>query len=107
MKIPDLWQEEIEVDALKIKCKPNSDRENFQMNTNPLAVFIGQENSANLGIPTVYNQASFDSLPLVEFTPSRNLMPKRVLELLRTDPPNEMMTANRKKEQKKSSEWEG
>jgi len=29
LKIPDAWQEEIEIDAMKIKTKPNSDRDGF------------------------------------------------------------------------------
>jgi len=90
LKIPDMWQEEIEVDSLKVKCKPNSDKEGIQMNTNPLAFLLGQDSSNGIGVPTIYNQASFDSLPLVEFRPTRNLLPKRVTELLRTDPPNAM-----------------
>jgi len=57
------------------------------MNTNPLSFLVGGDNSAGSGIPTIYNLASFDSLPLVEFRPSKNILPKRALELLRSDPP--------------------
>jgi hypothetical protein len=63
------------------------------MDTNPLSVFIGQEQAAMIGVPTIFNQASFDSLPLVEFIPHKSLNPKRVHELLRMDPPNAMMKA--------------
>jgi len=66
------------------------------MDTNPLSVFIGQEQAAMIGVPTIFNQASFDSLPLVEFIPHKALNPKRVHELLRMDPPNAMMKADRK-----------
>jgi hypothetical protein len=66
------------------------------MDTNPLSVFIGQEQAAMIGVPTIFNQASFDSLPLVEFIPHKSLNPKRVHELLRMDPPNAMMKADRK-----------
>jgi len=85
LKVPDQWAEEIEVDALKIRCKPNSDREGFSMNVSPLATIAGDA-AQNVGLPPVYNFASFDSLPLVEFVPQKQLHPKRVLELLKTDP---------------------
>jgi len=39
------------------------------------------------GNPTVRNFTSFDSLPLVEFTPDPSVPPVRVKELLRMDPP--------------------
>lgn len=68
LKVPDQWAEEIEVDALKIRCKPNSDRENFSMNVSPLSAIAGEQ-ANNVGVPPVYNFGSFDSLPLVEFVP--------------------------------------
>ena len=55
------------------------------MNVSPLAQIAG-EAAANVGLPPVYNFASFDSLPLVEFVPTKQIHPKRVLELLKTDP---------------------
>lgn len=85
LKVPDMWAEEIEVDALKIRCKPNADRENFGLHVSPLSAIAG-DNAANVGVPPVYNFGSFDSLPLVEFVPQKGIAPKRVMELLRTDP---------------------
>lgn len=85
MKIPDAWAEDIEVDALKIRCKPNSDSENHSMNVSPLAAIAGDA-AMGVGIPPMYNFGSFDSLPLVEFMPTKQVHPKRVLELLKTDP---------------------
>jgi intraflagellar transport protein 122 len=41
LKVPGNWADEIEVDALKIKCKPNSDREGLGSNSGPLASIIG------------------------------------------------------------------
>ena len=41
LKVPNNWIDEIEVDALKIKCKPNSDREGIGSNSGPLADLIG------------------------------------------------------------------
>lgn len=55
------------------------------MNVSPLASITGDQNM-QIGMPAVYNFGSFDSLPLVEFVPNKQLNPKRVMELLRTDP---------------------
>lgn len=85
LKLPEGLAEEIEVDALKIRCKPNNDREGFSMNVSPLASIAGDA-ALNVGLPPVYNFASFDSLPLVEFVPNKQINPKRVLELLKQDP---------------------
>ncbi len=49
LKVPSNWIDEVEVDALKIKCKPNSDREGLGSNSGPLASLIG-ENASNMGI---------------------------------------------------------
>jgi len=38
------------------------------MNVSPLASIAG-DTSSSVGVPPVYNFASFDSLPLVEFVP--------------------------------------
>jgi|LauGreDrversion4_2_1035121.scaffolds.fasta_scaffold138934_3 hypothetical protein len=73
---------------MKVKTKPNSDVDRFSMDTNPLSIFMGHEQASAIGVPTIFNQASFDSLPLVEFVPHKSLNPKRVIELLRMDPPN-------------------
>lgn len=58
------------------------------MNVSPLATITGDA-AMNIGLPPVYNFGSFDSLPLVEFEPSSQINPKRVLELLKTDPSDE------------------
>jgi len=55
------------------------------MNVSPLASIAGDA-ALNVGLPPVYNFASFDSLPLVEFHPHKSIHHKRVLELLKTDP---------------------
>lgn len=55
------------------------------MNVSPLASIAGDA-AQNIGLPPVYNFGSFDSLPLVEFVPNKQLHPKRVLELLKQDP---------------------
>jgi hypothetical protein len=85
LRVPEQWAEEIEVDALKIRCKPNTDSDGRSMNVSPLATIAG-ENALNVGLPPVYNFGSFDSLAMVEFVPSKQVHAKRVLELLKTDP---------------------
>ena len=41
------------------------------------------------GHPFIRNFVGFDALPLVEFIPRSDIQPKKVLELLRMDPPEE------------------
>jgi len=97
MKVPDNLLEEIEVEALKIRSKPFSDKEgsafscNRCMNIQPL-VNQGGDFCVNCGAPIVRNFGSFDTLPLVEFVPDGNIPVNRVLELLKMDPPLEMPT---------------
>lgn len=55
------------------------------MNVSPLANIAGDA-ALNVGLPPVYNFGSFDSLPMVEFIPNKQVHAKRVLELLKTDP---------------------
>lgn len=81
---------------MKIKCKPNSDREGLGSNSGPLALLVG-ENAANMGLQSIVNFCSFDSLPLVEFVPAKNLNPKRVMELLKADPSDDFTGATGKK----------
>ena len=100
LKVPSNWIDEVEVDALKIKCKPNSDREGLGSNSGPLASLVG-ENASNTGLQSIVNFCSFDSLPLVEFVPSRNLNPKRVIELLKADPSEDFTGTAAKKPQGK------
>ena len=94
LKIPPHWQEEIELASLKCRSKPFSDREGMQpicnrcMNPNPLLTNTG-ENCTGCGQELVKNFLGFDSLPLVEFTPTQGITHKRVLECLRMDPPDD------------------
>lgn len=61
----------------------------------------------SVGMPAVYNFASFDSLPLVEFTPNKQLNPKRTLELLKADPQESASSQakGKKKQKQQVSEW--
>jgi hypothetical protein len=106
LKVPSNWIDEVEVDALKIKCKPNADREGLGSNSGPLASLIG-ENASSMGVQSIVNFCSFDSLPLVEFIPAKNLNPKRVMELLRADPSEDFSGAPSKKPQGKQPRGKG
>lgn len=79
------------------------------MNVSPLAS-IASDQAMHVQLPPVYNFASFDSLPLVEFVPQKGLNPKRVLELLKTDPQENQFKKNSPKKANKrdkalASEW--
>jgi len=76
------------------------------MNVSPLATIAGDAALA-VGLPPVYNFGSFDSLPLVEFVPHKSLHPKRVIELLKTDPTDGGEKGKPKKPKGKQavSEW--
>jgi len=76
------------------------------MNVSPLASITGDQNMS-VGMPAVFNFASFDSLPLVEFIPNNKVNPKRVLELLKADPQESSQSQQKgKKKQKQAvSEW--
>ena len=88
LKIPDAWSEEIEIEHLKIRSKPEFDKEGFAMicnrcmNTNP-----NGDHCVTCGDPVQRNFGSFDTLPLVEFKPDSKLAPLKVRQLLRQDPP--------------------
>jgi len=58
------------------------------MNSNSLINHNG-DFCTGCGQSFVRNLAGFDTLPLVEFTPSPHLNHKRVIECLRMDPPDE------------------
>lgn len=76
------------------------------MNVSPLATIAGDA-ALNVGLPPVYNFGSFDSLPMVEFIPTKQVHAKRVLELLKTDPQESSSTKQKAKPKGKQaiSEW--
>ena len=88
LKVPLQWSEEVEIEALKIRSKPYSDKEDFAvickrcMCIQPLVNLDG-DRCTQCGAPTVRNFGSFDTLPLVEFIPEHGIPPIRVKELLR------------------------
>lgn len=100
LKVPAAWIEEIEVDHIKLRAKPFSDKDDFSwicnrcMNVNPL-INEGGDFCVHCGMPCMRNFGSFDTLPLVEFMPHKNIPEMQVLQLLRMDPPeNEQQTTN-------------
>lgn len=94
MKIPSAWQDDIDLATLKVRAKPFSDKEGFAvicnrcMNTNAL-INQGGDLCTSCGHPFVRNFTGFDTLPLVEFVPRGEIPPKKVLEFLKMDPPEE------------------
>lgn len=62
------------------------------MNSNALINANGDYCTA-CGHPFVRNFVGFDTLPLVEFTPRPDIPLKKVMELLRMDPPEEAVIA--------------
>jgi len=91
LKISPEWQEEIDLAALKIRCKPFSDKEGYQpvcnrcMNINALINQNGDHCTA-CGHPFIRNFVGFDTLPLVEFIPDARIPLKKVMELLKEEP---------------------
>ena len=61
------------------------------MNSNALINASGDFCSA-CGHPFIRNFVGFDTLPLVEFTPRSDIPNKKVIELLKMDPPEENVT---------------
>jgi len=94
LKIPAQWQEEVDLANLKCRSKPYSDKEGFQvicnrcMTSNSLINHLG-DYCTGCGQGFVRNLIGFDTLPLVEFAPSPHIDPKKVINLLRMDPPDD------------------
>lgn len=89
---------------MKVRAKPFSDKEGFSvicnrcMNTNSLINVANPSNPTNIsgdvcsscGHPFIRNFIGFDTLPLVEFLPRADILPKKVIEFLKMDPPDEI-----------------
>lgn len=88
LKVPVAWQDDIDLANIKVRAKPFSDKEGFQvicnrcMNSNAL-VNAGGDFCTACGHPFIRNFVGFDTLPLVEFTPRGDMNPKKVLDLLK------------------------
>jgi len=72
LRVPNAWQDDIDLANLKVRSKPFSDKEGFQvicnrcMNTNSM-LSSGGDICSSCGHPFVRNFIGFDTLPLVEF----------------------------------------
>jgi len=92
LKIPPAWQDDVDLASLKVKAKPFSDKEGFSivcnrcMHVNAL-VNMKDDVCSNCSHAFVRNFVGFDTLPLVEFVPKAGLAHKRVMDLLKQDPP--------------------
>lgn len=99
--MPIAWQDDIDLANLKVRSKPFSDKEGFQvicnrcMNSNALINIFGDVCTA-CGHPYLRNFTGFDTLPLVEFQPRADIPAKKVIEFLRIDPPEDASVAQPK-----------
>lgn len=88
LKVPQAWQDKVDLEHLKIRSKPYNDKEgmawtcNRCITANPLINPKG-DFCITCGAPSIRNFGSFDCLPLVEFVPEQNIAPMRVKELLK------------------------
>ncbi len=74
------------------------------MNSNAL-VNAGGDYCTACGHPFIRNFVGFDTLPLVEFTPRGDMNPKKVMDLLKQDPPDEnVMMGQAKAPQKRNKQ---
>jgi hypothetical protein len=94
LKIPDSWQEEIDMANLKCRSKPFSDKEGYiqvcnRCMTQNALINLNGDKCGGCGKAFLRNMHDFDSLPLVEFIPGPNITSKRVTDLLRQDPPDD------------------
>ena len=107
MKVPDEWQEQLDVDMLTIHSKPVRDNPellpvcyrcgaanallNPATNAATLSNKVGDERSRDVctscGHPFVRSFLNFEILPLVEFIPEAPLGDDEALELIREAPP--------------------
>lgn len=112
LKIPPEWQEEIDLAALKIRTKPFSDKEKYEIicnrciNIHSLINLLGDLCSA-CGHPFIRNFIGFDTLPLVEFVPEARIPFENVIELLKEEPDETVSTASSRPSQRTKAESDG
>ncbi len=93
MKIPVEWQTAIDLESLKIKAKPFTDKEGISpvcnrcMNANRL-VTHNDDRCTFCGHPFVRSFISFDTMPLVEFQPHGKISHSKAMTLIKTDHPS-------------------
>jgi len=92
-KIPTEWQSVIDLEALKIKAKPLTDKEGINptcnrcMNGNHFVT--GNDDACTFcGHPFLRSFISFETVPLVEFQLHPNLTHTKAMELIKADHPS-------------------
>jgi len=91
-KVPTAWLDPVDLFALSIRARPPVDAEELQPSCfrcqaiNPLLNQAGDKCTA-CGHPFVRSYVNFELLPLVRFTPSRDMTQMEALTLLRREPP--------------------
>ena len=93
MKIPVEWQTAIDLEALKIKAKPFTDKEGISpvcnrcMNANHLVTY-NDDRCTFCGHPFIRSFISFDTMPLVEFMPNQTIAHGKAMTFIKTDHPS-------------------
>ena len=101
-KIPQEWQEEVDLSSLLVRSKPYMDREdllgicNRCMNNIPLLNPQGIDACPACRHPVIRSCISGTPLPLVEFAPDPSLSSKQVDQLLKSDAPKRSGKVTRK-----------
>eukprot|EP00826_Nyctotherus_ovalis_P048259 TRINITY_DN5660_c0_g1_i7.p1 TRINITY_DN5660_c0_g1~~TRINITY_DN5660_c0_g1_i7.p1 ORF type:complete len:916 (+),score=268.90 TRINITY_DN5660_c0_g1_i7:716-3463(+) len=97
-KIPTEWQSTIDLEALKIKAKPFTDKEGISpvcnrcMNSNHFVT--GNEDCCTFcGHPFLRSFISFETIPLVEFQLHPNLTHAKAMDLIKADHPSKKRNA--------------
>jgi len=91
-KVPTSWVDSVDLFALAIRARPPADAEELQpscfrcQTINPLLNQAGDKCTA-CGHPFTRSFVNFELLPLVRFTPSRDMTQMEALTLLRREPP--------------------
>lgn len=91
-KVPPAWFEPVDLFALSIRARPPNDADELQpscfrcQTINPLLNQNGDKCTA-CGHPCIRSFVNFELLPLVRFTPSRDMTQMEALTLLRREPP--------------------
>jgi len=99
-KVPQAWQDQVDLFALSIRSRPFNDAEELLpscyrcQTVNPLLNQNGDRCIA-CGQPFMRSFCSFEVLPLVRFTPPKGMAHEEVLTLIRRDPPPRQPSARR------------
>ncbi|GMI36406.1 hypothetical protein TrRE_jg11942 [Triparma retinervis] len=117
LKVPESWEDNIDLDVLTIQAKPVRDNPELAPvcyrcgMTNPLLNTFGNPNNlldgdkcTNCGHPFVRSFVNYDILPLVEFFPDGDISDEDAVEIIRTHDPKARAEGGGKK--RGGNEWE-